>query len=122
MQRRDSRQKIRAFVAAAVVAALTVPAQPALAQEVGCNIPGLGFVTATNNLGRNVVTGSGTIRGTEGPDLILGSSGDDTIFGGPGNDIIKAAAATTRSSAAPATTSSRPARATTPTTATPRPC
>jgi predicted extracellular nuclease len=34
------------------------------------------------------ITGSGTIVGTNGPDVIVGSTGNDTILGGNGNDII----------------------------------
>ncbi len=37
---------------------------------------------------QNVVSGSGSITGTNGNDLILGSSGDDTIDGLDGNDCI----------------------------------
>jgi Ca2+-binding RTX toxin-like protein len=36
----------------------------------------------------NIVSGSGTITGTNGNDLIIGSSGDDTINGLGGNDCI----------------------------------
>lgn len=36
----------------------------------------------------NVVSGSGTLTGTEGNDLILGSSGVDTINGLGGDDCI----------------------------------
>ena len=37
---------------------------------------------------RNIVSGSGTITGTNGNDLILGSAGDDTISGLGGDDCI----------------------------------
>jgi Ca2+-binding RTX toxin-like protein len=36
----------------------------------------------------NIVSGSGTITGTNGDDLIIDSSGDDTINGLGGNDYI----------------------------------
>lgn len=36
----------------------------------------------------NLITGSGTLTGTEGNDLILGSSGADTIDGLGGSDCI----------------------------------
>jgi Ca2+-binding RTX toxin-like protein len=77
---------------ALVMASALLPATPAAAQRgaaAGCKVKELNDVlTATNNHGLNVVTGSGTIQGTGGDDLILGSDGDDVIFGGGGNDII----------------------------------
>lgn len=54
------------------------------------------FFCASLNL-QNIITGSGTINGTNGNDLILGSAADDTInasggtdciLGGGGNDTI----------------------------------
>lgn len=36
----------------------------------------------------NLITGSGTITGTEGNDLIFGSAGADEIYGLGGNDCI----------------------------------
>jgi Ca2+-binding RTX toxin-like protein len=38
----------------------------------------------------NLVTGSGTLTGSEGNDLILGGSGTDTVDGLGGNDCILA--------------------------------
>lgn len=49
--------------------------------RVGHAQPGCFGVPATQ-------TGSGTIIGTEGPDVIVGSSGSDIIYGLGGNDII----------------------------------
>ena len=37
---------------------------------------------------RNIISGSGTITGTNGNDLILGGSGDDVIHGLGGDDCI----------------------------------
>lgn len=37
---------------------------------------------------QNIISGSGTITGTNGNDLILGSASDDTINGLAGNDCI----------------------------------
>src|SRR6266540_2176351 len=34
------------------------------------------------------VTGSGTILGTDGPDVIVGSIGNDTILGLGGDDVV----------------------------------
>jgi Ca2+-binding RTX toxin-like protein len=40
----------------------------------------------------NIVSGSGTITGTDGNDLIIGSSGNDTINGQGGDDCLLGAA------------------------------
>ncbi len=45
------------------------------------------FFCASLNL-QNIITGSGTITGTNGNDLILGSAADDTINGLGGTDCI----------------------------------
>jgi RTX calcium-binding nonapeptide repeat (4 copies) len=75
-------------IGTAVAASNTVPATRAdlKTRSIGINdykpssCSGLSLTT--------LVTGSGTITGTDGNDLILGSSGIDTIDGLGGNDCI----------------------------------
>lgn len=45
-------------------------------------------INAINSGMYNVITGSGTIRGTNADDVIIGSEGPDDIRGGNGNDVI----------------------------------
>lgn len=64
-----------------VLSALALVAFLLSFSSIGHAQPGCLGATAT-------LTGSGTIRGTDGPDVIVGSSGPDVILGRDGDDII----------------------------------
>ena len=69
-------------IVATLAGALLVPAGSVLADhEDDCQ---LAFVSGNYT----VITGSGTIRGTNGDDLIIGSAGPDNIRAGNGNDVV----------------------------------
>ena len=72
----------------AFAAANTIPATNVTHQTVTVGINNLKPSTCTGWFLTNLVTGTGTITGTEGNDLILGSSDSDTIDGLGGDDCI----------------------------------
>ena len=81
----------------AVAATNTVPATRATDQTLSVGINDLKPPACEGWFLTNLVTGTGTLTGTEGNDLILGSSsadtidglgGDDCILGGAGDDLI----------------------------------
>lgn len=83
----------------AFAAVNTIPATNVAHQTVTVGINDLKPSTCAGWSLSNLVTGAGTITGTEGNDLILGSSsadtidglgGDDCILGGGGDDFITA--------------------------------
>ena len=85
--------------ATAFAAANTIPATNVSHQTVNVSINDLKPSTCNGLFLTNLITGSGTLTGTEGNDLILDSSGtdvidglggDDCILGGGGDDLITA--------------------------------
>ena len=72
----------------AVAATNTVPATNVTYQTMSVGINDQKPSTCAGWVLTNLVTGSGTLTGTEGNDLILGSSGIDTIDGLGGDDCI----------------------------------
>jgi Ca2+-binding RTX toxin-like protein len=83
--------------ATAFAAANTTPATNVGYQTVNVSINNLKPSTCTGLFLTNLVTGAGTLTGTEGNDLILGSpdidvidglGGDDCILGGGGDDQV----------------------------------
>ena len=75
-------------VVTAFAAVNTVPATNVAYQTVAVGINDLKPSACAGWLLTNLVTGTGTITGTEGNDLILGGSGADTIDGLGGDDCI----------------------------------
>ncbi len=72
----------------AVAATNTVPATRATDQSRSVGVNDLKPSACAALSLTNLITGTGTINGTNGNDLILGSSGVDTIEGRIGNDCI----------------------------------
>jgi Ca2+-binding RTX toxin-like protein len=81
----------------AVAATNTVPATSITHQTIPVGVNDLKPSACAGWPLANLVTGAGTITGTEGNDLIIGSSnadtidglgGDDCILGGGGDDLI----------------------------------
>ena len=72
----------------AIADANAVPATRVTNQNNSININNLKPVACASMHLTNLVSGSGTLTGTEGNDLILGSSGADIIDGLGGNDCI----------------------------------
>jgi Ca2+-binding RTX toxin-like protein len=75
-------------LATAFAATNTIQATNVTNQMISVGINDLKPSTCTGWPLTNLVTGTGTITGTEGNDLILGSSGVDTIDGLGGDDCI----------------------------------
>jgi Ca2+-binding RTX toxin-like protein len=72
----------------AFAAANVVPASNVTHQTLTVNINDAKPASCAGWTLTNLVTGAGSITGTEGNDLILGSSGADTIDGLGGDDCI----------------------------------
>lgn len=72
----------------AVAATNTVPSTRVADRPISFNINHLKPAACAGINVTSLITGSGTITGTEGNDLILGSFGADTIDGIGGNDCI----------------------------------
>jgi hypothetical protein len=72
----------------AVAATNTVPATRVDSQSLSYNINHLKPSACAGITVTTLITGSGTITGTEGNDLIFGSPGADDINGLGGNDCI----------------------------------
>ncbi len=81
----------------AFAAANTIPATNVTHQMMSVDVDDLKPPVCSGWLLTNLVSGAGTLTGTDGNDLILGSSnadtidglgGDDCILGGGGDDLI----------------------------------
>ncbi|MBL8061578.1 MAG: hypothetical protein JNK32_01045 [Anaerolineales bacterium] len=72
----------------AIAAANTVPPSQVDDQPVSYNVNHLKPSACSGIVLSNLITGPGTLTGTEGNDLILGSTGADVIDGLGGNDCI----------------------------------
>ena len=72
----------------AIAAANTVPPSQVDDQSVSYNVNHLKPSACSGIVMSNLVTGSGTLTGSEGNDLIIASSGADVIDGAGGNDCI----------------------------------
>jgi hypothetical protein len=84
-------------LATAFAAANTIPATNVTQQTTLVGLNDLKPSTCAGWFLTNLVTGTGTLNGTEGNDLIIGSSdadtidglgGDDCVLGGGGDDLI----------------------------------
>ena len=64
-----------------ICGALALPATSLAAHESTC-------ATAVASGDFNVISGAGTLFGTDGNDVIIGSAFDDTILGGGGDDVV----------------------------------